>query len=95
MGISRERNCSGSYSTFSRPSDIAMSVRLRAASRIFDSNSPCSPVEIPDSETNPPFGDETYRMAVKRAISALIDRDYRDSYNFKRFQAVGKPLSVY
>ncbi|MCL4337947.1 MAG: pantetheine-phosphate adenylyltransferase [Candidatus Thermoplasmatota archaeon] len=29
-----------------------------------------------DLETNQPFGDETYRMAVKRAISALIDRDY-------------------
>ena len=27
-------------------------------------------------DTNQPFGDETYRMAVKRAISALIDRDY-------------------
>ncbi len=27
-------------------------------------------------DTNQPFGDETYRMAVKRAISALNERDY-------------------
>ena len=27
-------------------------------------------------DTNQPFGDETYKMAVKRAISAMNDRDY-------------------
>lgn len=27
-------------------------------------------------ETSQPFGDDTYRMAVKRAIAALSDRDY-------------------